>query len=886
MKAMFSSAVTIFIVAVLLISVPGIFKSVYAQAPEIYLTPVANNFTTNTATIGTTFNVTVWVRDAPPISAWQLYLEFNDNILSVTQWIEPTTDPQYIFNGSTTVRCPTPPDPNYLSLGPGIGRVLVAASLFPTPPIQPPRSGNGILCILTFNVTALPPESGSLSSALAIDESDTYLLDPDFSEITPIIKTDGSYGITWVPLLPGIYMTPSVNSFTTNTATIGTTFDVTIWVKDIPKVGYAGSFGCGAWQVYLEFNDAILSVTRWVEPTSDPAYIFYGLTTSANPTPPDPSYLRLPPYPPNPPYPPYYTARVQVAASLFPTPPAQNPVYGAGPFKLCILTFSIRALPPDLGNRLSSAFAINSLDTYLLDSDGDTIEPITKTDGSYSITRVSPPNIYMTPSANDYTTNTATVGTMFDVTLWAENITQIESTLTPGYFGCSGWQAYLEFNDAILSVTRWVEPTSDPAYIFYGKNTFGNPTPPDPGYVHVSVGRGLVLVAANLFPTPPDQQGSWGTGPFKLCVLTFNITALPPKMDYLSCALAINKPDTFLLDCDGNDMTLLTKTDGSYKITWVEPLTRPFAAVNPPIVLVPPPYAGCTFMVELQIMNLDPLWQIVDANFTLTYDPTQIELSSVAVDPVWDRLFSFSVTRGVLNRIDINVSTTMTLGGNVSVTKFTFKALSIGKSRIAVVDCHMHDHVIEIPTDQPREALIIVGKCDLAVIDVAPDKNVTAQGYSMRINVTAQNQGNFIENSSVIVYYNQTSFGEQDVTNLAPGANITLIFTWNTSGFAMGNYTISAYVNPVLGETDTADNMFIDGLVTVAMAGDVNGDGKVDVKDIYTVAKAYASFGPDYFYPGSPPQRGWKPECDINGDNKVDLKDFYMTCKNYGKTSP
>jgi hypothetical protein len=58
--------------------------------------------------------------------------------------------------------------------------------------------------------------------------------------------------------------------------------------------------------------------------------------------------------------------------------------------------------------------------------------------------------------------------------------------------------------------------------------------------------------------------------------------------------------------------------------------------------------------------------------------------------------------------------------------------------------------------------------------------------------------------------------------------------------------------------------------------GDTNRDGKVELKDIYAVAKAYGS------YPGHP---RWNPACDINGDGKVELKDYYVTCKNYGKTA-
>lgn len=56
--------------------------------------------------------------------------------------------------------------------------------------------------------------------------------------------------------------------------------------------------------------------------------------------------------------------------------------------------------------------------------------------------------------------------------------------------------------------------------------------------------------------------------------------------------------------------------------------------------------------------------------------------------------------------------------------------------------------------------------------------------------------------------------------------------------------------------------------------GDVNYDGRVDIRDIATVAKAYGS------YPGAP---DWNEVADINGDGRVDIKDIAIASKNYGK---
>ena len=70
----------------------------------------------------------------------------------------------------------------------------------------------------------------------------------------------------------------------------------------------------------------------------------------------------------------------------------------------------------------------------------------------------------------------------------------------------------------------------------------------------------------------------------------------------------------------------------------------------------------------------------------------------------------------------------------------------------------------------------------------------------------------------------------------------------------------------------------IDGVANVlpsGLVGDINGDGKVDIKDLVLFIKAFGS------YPSHP---RWNSEADLNGDNKVDIKDLVLLIKNFGKT--
>jgi hypothetical protein len=77
------------------------------------------------------------------------------------------------------------------------------------------------------------------------------------------------------------------------------------------------------------------------------------------------------------------------------------------------------------------------------------------------------------------------------------------------------------------------------------------------------------------------------------------------------------------------------------------------------------------------------------------------------------------------------------------------------------------------------------------------------------------------------------------------------------------------YIGPYDGE------IMIKGYVT-KLPGDLNGDGKVDVKDLVLFTKAFGTT------PGHP---RWNPDADLNGDGKVNIIDLILLKRNFGKTT-
>jgi hypothetical protein len=166
---------------------------------------------------------------------------------------------------------------------------------------------------------------------------------------------------------------------------------------------------------------------------------------------------------------------------------------------------------------------------------------------------------------------------------------------------------------------------------------------------------------------------------------------------------------------------------------------------------------------------------------------------------------------------------------------------------------------------------------DNAMQNVGTLKNYVGQGYSLHIIVTTANQGGCTETFNVTAYANTTSIATQTVT-LASGNSTILTFAWNTAGFAEGYYNISAYAWPVINETDIDNNNLTDGQVKVVVPGDVNGDGIVNMQDIYTGLILHFMC-----MRGDP---GYVANSDIYDDGIINMQDIYIAILHFMQTDP
>jgi hypothetical protein len=146
----------------------------------------------------------------------------------------------------------------------------------------------------------------------------------------------------------------------------------------------------------------------------------------------------------------------------------------------------------------------------------------------------------------------------------------------------------------------------------------------------------------------------------------------------------------------------------------------------------------------------------------------------------------------------------------------------------------------------------------------------------MNINVTVANQGDYTETFNITIYANTNPIETKQIT-LTKGASTTITYTWNTTSFNKGNYTLWAYAWPVPGETYTADNTLVDGWVVVAMPGDINADGIVDIFDCVKIALAFGA---------KPHDPNWDPNSDIDNSHLTDIFDLVIVAIHFGETDP
>ena len=311
---------------------------------------------------------------------------------------------------------------------------------------------------------------------------------------------------------------------------------------------------------------------------------------------------------------------------------------------------------------------------------------------------------------------------------------------------------------------------------------------------------------------------------------------------------------------------------------------------------------GSSFSVDLNVTDIINFtcWQ-----FSLYYLKSILNCTAVTEGPflksgggtfflkqinnTYDSTYGLALAACTLLKLNVSVN------GSGVIATVVFKAVGLGNSPLHLDEIILGDEKIPpqpIPytaVDGTVQVVPGVGH-DVAITDVIPIKSVVGKGYGCNITVVTQNHGGYAETYNITLHANETKIATKLVTVQVSGT-ATVDFTWNTSNYAFGNYRMWAYAWPVLGETNTANNNFTDGTVTIAHVGDITADGKCDIQDL---ARVSAAFGSIRVNDPNDPRYGqyWHtvacstcphtPNADITNDAKIDIQDLARTSANFG----
>jgi hypothetical protein len=177
-------------------------------------------------------------------------------------------------------------------------------------------------------------------------------------------------------------------------------------------------------------------------------------------------------------------------------------------------------------------------------------------------------------------------------------------------------------------------------------------------------------------------------------------------------------------------------------------------------------------------------------------------------------------------------------------------------------------------------SIVEVRRHDVAIVDVTPSRDWIYETWTMDINVTIANKGDFAENVNVALYYNATGgpalIGTQSV-NLGIGETKILTFSWDTTGAEHPqNHTITAVETTSPDSNMTNNELTSPQLVKVRLLGDINGDDNIGIDDIYEMASDFGA---------SKGQPRWNPDADFTTppDDYIGIDDIFLVASRFGR---
>jgi len=204
-------------------------------------------------------------------------------------------------------------------------------------------------------------------------------------------------------------------------------------------------------------------------------------------------------------------------------------------------------------------------------------------------------------------------------------------------------------------------------------------------------------------------------------------------------------------------------------------------------------FIGEMLQINVSVVNIGT--EIETFNVSTYYDSSLIETLQVStLAPNTQVTLTFAWSTSSVKEGIYQISASAPLPGDIDVSDNSFV-----------------DGVVQVKA-KPQPQLLIH---DVAVLKVTPYSTSVYIGGTLDIHVIVKNQGNYTETFNVTLFYDSNAIETLTVENLEPNGERTLAFSWNTQNVPEGDYTLSALASVVLGEANTENNHYVNGVVSV-----------------------------------------------------------------------
>jgi len=275
---------------------------------------------------------------------------------------------------------------------------------------------------------------------------------------------------------------------------------------------------------------------------------------------------------------------------------------------------------------------------------------------------------------------------------------------------------------------------------------------------------------------------------------------------------AIESDNVYLTVTDDNGTT---KNSDNASVTVMAPPGGTRISVEPPEITNLTMGPSSTFDINITLANAT---NVGLCTFNLTYVPSVINWVGIDVFRVQGQ---FPIATLMLDGkagfvwVSLNYSSPISTDPPAPIVRMSFHVEAYGISPLNLNCTQLLDSAGNPITHSDSDGFFSNIIIDVAVTNIVPATNYIFQGLSDDINVTVQNLGNISETFTASAYYNSSLIGTVPIVNLAPGAETTATITWNTTGVPEGNYTITGVASIVPYESNTANNIYVDGIVQV-----------------------------------------------------------------------